>query len=316
MGAISHEGSVTYGVQGADALDSGPLETLYACAQSGQLFALWQARLVERAAKQEPATLRQFYCPVCPASVLRLGAQPVAKCGLCGWTSECASELVTLSDLFVRDAEPWPRVLTAVQDAVLRARERRGGDEAKGVDPLLEDGEMLVSSNNTIVLQEGVHNVMQLPPRRRMGQKRVDVVSPYSGVVVGEAVVAPRGGDNAARFLPHVTAAVVSHECGYGGDGAELWLRILNSSELDMVVWVGSKTVALRAGTKSVINMKTTLQRVIHGKLGVSEFVAELDVGVQLDHPELRRHRWRYVMFVWHSRARMRNDQMWHLAMN
>ena len=79
-----HCGYVTYSTDYDDALSGGPLETLIVI---GIQFPLWEARIKEVGQKIESHELQQLYCPVCPSVPLRIGVDPVAKCGICGWTS-------------------------------------------------------------------------------------------------------------------------------------------------------------------------------------------------------------------------------------
>lgn len=138
---MCHSGYVTYAANGGDPLSGGPLETLFV---QGEVFPMWNANIIEKKSKATSDMLRDFYCPVCPTAVLRLGVDPLAKCVVCTWTSKKVDGLHSVSDLMARDVEPWPKVVKKLNEAVGRWKRRV---EAKQSDELKYAGEQRKRNN-------------------------------------------------------------------------------------------------------------------------------------------------------------------------
>jgi hypothetical protein len=86
--------------------ESGPLDSLFACPDTGRFFSVCDAVL-----DVSPAVLldaRIFYCPSCD-STLKIGKpgdSPVAKCTRCSWTTS-GSAVTCIPDLLTSENRPY-----------------------------------------------------------------------------------------------------------------------------------------------------------------------------------------------------------------
>ena len=344
---ISHAGYATYGATADDPLSSGPLETLFVL---GEVFPPWNGRIVEKKSTATREMQTSFYCPVCPATVLRLGLDPVAKCAVCRWSSKTLDGVHTLADLMLRDAEPWPQVAAALQDAVewwkgrgeveqtaaLRKRSdkimpgkdsslrgaRGDGDMRELAKPKLDDVEHVVAVDkrmcipeDVLVLAPNIRKRSQMPPRRRLGAPGVQLISPCSNRIIDAAVIEnPKAGDNSAQFLPRVTSAVVDHDCtevAADGQLVHLWLEVSNDTKNSVMIQVQNQgEQKLEQKSRIMVELKASGCRVRHGEKGRCEFVVPLLFRVKVDGME---GELRYYVFVWHYRSILSAEARWLL---
>ncbi len=297
---------------------------------------------MERNIKHDTHKLQQFYCPACPTTPLRIGADPVAKCGVCGWTSRKVEGLNKVSDLFALDAEPWPDVVGALQESVSRWKRRIEEANKKctrseihgrflgnsmslsNVNSEVERMRRLLSAKqqdtvppknvnkywripvDMVILAPNIYSLEQVPPRRNL-KSEFQVIAPALNKIVQNAVLDnPQRRDNSATFLPSITAAAVDHNCITGYHTAAVWIELSNYMKTDVKVFIQDRSILLELGPKERKHMRivTRAKRVRHGETGRCPCVIPLKFTVQMFG-----NSWVYYVFVWHHRGTLPSDR-------
>lgn len=91
--------------------DAGLLSDLYFCRETGRFFTLPTAQISIEPRSSRSA--KQFFCPVCPKSALKLSATRMA-CPSCAWDAS-QTGVANVSDLLQRDGDPFPWISAEVR---------------------------------------------------------------------------------------------------------------------------------------------------------------------------------------------------------
>lgn len=309
-----------------DVLSALPLRSLLVCTESGSVFAPWDAKLQGVAPRLAPGVARTFYCSVCENVALRVTGGPnIASCGVCGWTASQAG-LTTMTDLFSRETEGWPEMSARVNqlvEAIEKTRikesrsraattERATDEELRGLKTAVASGDEVdesmrgaidvgeIAPLNLVIPTNKVWKRCELPPRRRLPRNVLNIISPFTDVVVDGALENLGSADNAAKILPNVEKAFVTHPC-LQLNAEEVGVHVTLRNVRGVAVTIVADTVELyiRAGECGVLQMNKTGINVVQGNHNLCDMSVALNVVARFDGDHLE---WHYTMYVTHER--------------
>lgn len=98
-------------------LDAGAVSDLFACPTTGKLFS-GATMITETSHRSSRSSAKQFFCPVCERSVLRISSDAM-RCPNCHWDAR-ESGVSNVAELLERDSDPFPEVSRVFKELTRR----------------------------------------------------------------------------------------------------------------------------------------------------------------------------------------------------